>query len=108
MIKYAHIYHMVKFRFSKKATNFETTSHTPTWFDDYLVNVKSSGRLLQIFVAFSECSNFTEDATGLTIETQPELVIFVQKNCEVTILFTINIGGVQIYHVEPAQILSLT
>ena len=33
--------------------------HSPTWFDDYLVNVKSSGRLFQIFVAFSECPNFT-------------------------------------------------
>ena len=29
-----------------------------TWFDVYLVNVKSSGRLFQIFVAFSECPNF--------------------------------------------------
>ena len=30
----------------------------PTWFDVYLVNVKSSGRLFQSFVAFSECPNF--------------------------------------------------
>ena len=29
-----------------------------TWFDVYLVHVKSSGRLFQIFVAFSECPNF--------------------------------------------------
>ena len=38
----------LKFRFSKKATKF----------DIYLVNVKSSGRLFQIFVAFSEYPNF--------------------------------------------------
>ena len=31
---------------------------SPTWFDVYLVNVKSSGRLFQIFVAFLECLNF--------------------------------------------------
>ena len=31
---------------------------SPTWFDVYLVNVKSSGRLFRIFVAFSECPNF--------------------------------------------------
>ena len=31
---------------------------SPTWFDVYLVNVKSSRRLFQIFVAFSECLNF--------------------------------------------------
>ena len=41
----------LKFRFSKKATKFETISHM-IW------NVKSSGRLFQIFVAFSECPNF--------------------------------------------------
>ena len=29
-----------------------------TWFDVYLVNFKSSGRLFQIVVAFSECPNF--------------------------------------------------
>ena len=45
----------LKFRFSKKATKFETISHE-IW--RYLVNVKSSGRLFQIFVAFSECPNF--------------------------------------------------
>ena len=33
---------------------------SPTWFDVYLVNVKSSGRLFQIFVAFSECPNFNK------------------------------------------------
>ena len=33
---------------------------SPTWFDIYLVNVKSSGRWLQIFVAFSEKLNFTK------------------------------------------------
>ena len=43
------IFVVLKFRFSKKATKF----------DVYLVNVNSSGRLFQIFVAFSECSNFT-------------------------------------------------
>ena len=32
----------------------------PTWFDVYLVNVKSSGRLFQIFVSFSECPNFSQ------------------------------------------------
>ena len=32
---------------------------SPTWFDVYLVNVKSSGRLFQIFVPFSDCLNFT-------------------------------------------------
>ena len=47
----------LKFRFSKKATKFETISHM-IWI--YLVNVKSSGRLFQIFVAFSECPNFKE------------------------------------------------
>ena len=31
---------------------------SPTWFDVYLINVKSSGRLFQIFVAFSEYLNF--------------------------------------------------
>ena len=36
----------VKFIFSKKATNFETISHL-IWF--YYVNVKSSGRLFQVF-----------------------------------------------------------
>ena len=49
--------YIVKFRFSKKAKNFETIQST--WFDVSLVNVKSSGRLFQIFVAFSECPNFT-------------------------------------------------
>ena len=45
----------VKFRFSKKATKFETISYI------YLVvNVKSSGRLFQIFKAFSECPNFNK------------------------------------------------
>ena len=32
-----------------------------TRFHVYLVNVKSSGRLFQIFVAFSECPNFNSD-----------------------------------------------
>ena len=30
---------------------------SPTWFDVYLVNIKSWGRLIQIFVAFLECPN---------------------------------------------------
>ena len=41
----------VKFRFSKKAKNFETISHL-IWCL-LLVNVKSSGRLFQIFAVFS-------------------------------------------------------
>ena len=39
--------------FSKKATKFETISHI-IW----RLHSKSSGRLFQIFVAFSECPNF--------------------------------------------------
>ena len=31
---------------------------SPTWFDVYLENFKSSGRLFQILEAFSECPNF--------------------------------------------------
>jgi hypothetical protein len=46
----------IKFRFSNKATKFETISHM---IDVYLVTVKSSVRLFQIFVALSECLNFT-------------------------------------------------
>ena len=42
----------LKFSFSKKATNLK---QSPTWFDVYLANVKSSKRLFQIFVVFSEC-----------------------------------------------------
>ena len=41
----------LKFKFSKKAAKLETISHM-IW------NLKSSGRLFQIFVAFSECPNF--------------------------------------------------
>ena len=51
-----------KFRFSKKATKFE---QSPTWFEVYLANVKSSGRLFQIFVGFSECPNFTYIVVGI-------------------------------------------
>ena len=43
---------LIKFSFSKKTTRFKTI------FDVYLVIVKSSGRLFQNFVAFSECLNF--------------------------------------------------
>ena len=32
-----------------------------TWFDIYLVNVKSSGRLFQIFAAFSKCPIFSSN-----------------------------------------------
>ena len=42
----------LKFRFSKKATKFETISH--------MIKVKSNGRLFQIFEAFSECPNFIQ------------------------------------------------
>ena len=42
---------MIMFRFSKKATKFEKIFH-----------VKLSGRLLQIFVTFSECPNFTSSS----------------------------------------------
>ena len=38
----------------------QNLKQSSTWFDVYLVNVKSSGRLLQIFVAFSECPNFNK------------------------------------------------
>ena len=48
----------IKFRFSKKATKFETISH------------KSSGTLFQIFVAFSEYPNFrTEFRTSPLLST---------------------------------------
>ena len=39
-----------QFRFSKKATQFETIPH--------VVNVKSGGRLFEILVRFPECPNF--------------------------------------------------
>ena len=39
----------------------QNLNQSPTWFDVYLVNVKSSGRLFQIFVAFSEYLNFMKD-----------------------------------------------
>ena len=45
---------LLKFRFSKKATKFDLTFK-------YLANVKSSGRLFQIFVAFSDYPNFTTE-----------------------------------------------
>ena len=35
-----------------------------TWFDVCLVNVKSTGRLFQIFVAFWKCSNFKHVPPG--------------------------------------------
>ena len=46
-----------KYIFQKKAAKLK---RSPTWLDVYLVNVKSSGRLFQIFVAISECPNFSE------------------------------------------------
>ena len=45
----------LKLSFSKKEQNLKQSS---SWSDVDLVNVKSSGRLFQIFVAFSECLNF--------------------------------------------------
>ena len=38
----------------------QNLKQSSSWFHVYLVNVKSSGRLLQIFVAFSECPNFNK------------------------------------------------
>ena len=37
---------------------------SPTWFDVYLVNVKSSGRWFQTIVVFSECPNFNWPLEG--------------------------------------------
>ena len=37
----------------------QNLKQSPTWFVVYLVNVKSCGRLFQIFVTCSECPNFT-------------------------------------------------
>ena len=45
----------LKFSFLRRPQNLKQSS---TWFEVYLVNVKSSGRLFQIFVVFSECLNF--------------------------------------------------
>ena len=41
--------------FLRRPQNLKQSS---IWFDIYLVHVKSSWRLFQIFVAFSECPNF--------------------------------------------------
>ena len=43
--------------FLRRPKNLKQSS---TCFDVYLVNVKSSRRLFQIFVAFSECQNFKD------------------------------------------------
>jgi hypothetical protein len=50
---------------------------SPTWFDVYLVNVKSSGRLFQIFVAFSECPNFTDWIVLLSLVMAQDFKVLV-------------------------------
>ena len=47
----------IQFRFSKKATKM--WKECPSWFEIYLVNVKSTGRFRQIVVVFLENLNCT-------------------------------------------------
>ena len=62
----------LKFRFSKKATKFETISHM-IWV--YLVNVKSIGRLFWICMAFSERPNFTFNKPAICPSNYARLII---------------------------------